>query len=466
MLSSLNKIWALFGRDNRHGARDASNANSNLRPTGPALTVDNEGESAESSKDWLTITSNNDNDNQQECVELDQQEASRCADQHKADSGNLSSKGRSLLRHSKSLLSGALSSIVRASAGSEFVINDDISSGREQLKLPAMSYVKSDQPPREYHYVTEYVQRNAIEMDVSLARMNKCACLSSSDCSDGTCGCSMFSYEDKQGQRKVGRFYDSSGRLSSDYQLDAPVVIRECNVGCACNRRSCQNMVIQNGCKVRLVLFKTKSRGWGIRTLENLKKGTFIGIYSGELISVTQSYDRQDDTYLFNLCNTHIIRQRRVQKPATDEAIEGSEQQQQQQQETTEIIDENEANRNTTVDNQFVCDAKFYGNFTRFINHSCEPNVIGIRTFTVHHDERFPYISFFTNQEIKAGSELTLNYGDNYWLVKCKRDKVYCRCKRRTCRFTKKTFPQTLKSYEDYQRRQQQQKQHQQQQEE
>lgn len=181
-------------------------------------------------------------------------------------------------------------------------------------------------------------------------------------------------------------------------------MIYECNIGCKC-KQDCKNRVIQRGPDLKLVLFKTNNRGWGVKTLRTIKKGTFIGVYSGELITTEDSCQRKDDTYLFNLSFT----------------------------------------KKNKDDQQYVCDAKFYGNFTRFINHSCQPNVIGIRSFTLHQDTKFPHISFFALEKIPAKCELTLNYGDNYWLVKCKRDKQYCLCKSAICRFTKRTFHDTYK---------------------
>lgn len=43
---------------------------------------------------------------------------------------------------------------------------------------------------------------------------------------------------------------------------------------------------------------------------------------------------------------------------------------------------------------------------TRFINHSCEPNVVPVRVFTEHQDLRFPRIAFFVNRDVKAGEEI------------------------------------------------------------
>ena len=63
----------------------------------------------------------------------------------------------------------------------------------------------------------------------------------------------------------------------------------ECNEKCACQKREnkkknpCTNHVVQDGLKVHLEMFLTKKKGWGIRTLQDIQKGTFMGVYIGEI---------------------------------------------------------------------------------------------------------------------------------------------------------------------------------------
>ncbi|KAG9510496.1 Histone-lysine N-methyltransferase EHMT1 [Fragariocoptes setiger] len=277
---------------------------------------------------------------------------------------------------------------------SEYLVNEDITNGYERNRIPAVSYRRSDRAPDDFNYVPCDVELEPLAVDRSLASLKMCEC--QDNCS-ADCKCT---------EPHQSKAYYSKGRLAPTYNLEAPEVIYECNVACKCSAK-CENRVIQRGSNLKLVLFRTRSRGWGIRTRKTIKKGTFIGVYSGELITTEESYKRKDDTYLFNLTfNT---------------------------------------SSNNSNEQQYVNDARYFGNFTRFINHSCAPNVIGIRSFTTHQDVRFPHIAFFALEKIEAQSELTLNYGDNYWLVKCKRDRAYCLCKQDKCRFTKKTFPITLK---------------------
>lgn len=44
----------------------------------------------------------------------------------------------------------------------------------------------------------------------------------------------------------------------------------------------CTNKLVQHGLQVRLQLFKTQNKGWGIRCLDDVAKGSFVCIYAGE----------------------------------------------------------------------------------------------------------------------------------------------------------------------------------------
>ena len=66
------------------------------------------------------------------------------------------------------------------------------------------------------------------------------------------------------------------------------------------------------------------------------------------------------------------------------------------------------------------------GNFTRFINHSCRPNS-QFQKFYWRGTERILVVS----RGIVAGSEITVDYSDNYWKQLEKR----CLCGEFCCRF-------------------------------
>lgn len=57
--------------------------------------------------------------------------------------------------------------------------------------------------------------------------------------------------------------------------------IYECSVLCRCDKLMCQNRVVQHGIQVRLQVFNTEKKGWGVRCLDDIDKGTFVCTYSG-----------------------------------------------------------------------------------------------------------------------------------------------------------------------------------------
>ena len=63
-------------------------------------------------------------------------------------------------------------------------------------------------------------------------------------------------------------------------------------------------------------------------------------------------------------------------------------------------------------DHLFV-DAKKFGNFTRFINHSGNPNV---DNFSVLGEDGLWHIPVFTIKPIKKDEQLLIDYGQGYWL--------------------------------------------------
>lgn len=59
----------------------------------------------------------------------------------------------------------------------------------------------------------------------------------------------------------------------------------------------------------------------------------------------------------------------------------------------------------------WIIDAKYRGNFTRFINHSFYPNVSS-RGFAI---DGVYHVIFYANRPIKKGEQLTYDYGPTYW---------------------------------------------------
>lgn len=70
----------------------------------------------------------------------------------------------------------------------------------------------------------------------------------------------------------------------------------------------------------------------------------------------------------------------------------------------------------------FVIDAQDVGNYTRFINHSFEPN---LEPASVYCDGLI-HVIIYAPQAIPAGTQLCYDYGEDYWQKRNKPEKLYC----------------------------------------
>ena len=70
--------------------------------------------------------------------------------------------------------------------------------------------------------------------------------------------------------------------------------IYECNQNCSCAPQTCYNRVVQNGIQLRLQVFMTENRGWGLRCIDDIPKGAFICTYTGQVLN-EQTANREGD---------------------------------------------------------------------------------------------------------------------------------------------------------------------------
>ncbi|XP_045834398.1 histone-lysine N-methyltransferase SETDB2 isoform X4 [Meles meles] len=164
----------------------------------------------------------------------------------------------------------------------EIVSDVDISNGVESVpisfcneidnrKLPQFKYRRTMWPRAYYLNSFTNMLTDSCDCSEGCIDITKCACLQLTARNAKTCPLSS---------NKI-----TTGYKYKRLQRQIPTGIYECSLLCKCNRRMCQNRVVQHGPQVRLQVFKTEKKGWGVRCLDDIDRGTFVCIYSGRLLS-------------------------------------------------------------------------------------------------------------------------------------------------------------------------------------
>ncbi|XP_014391814.1 PREDICTED: histone-lysine N-methyltransferase NSD3 isoform X4 [Myotis brandtii] len=128
----------------------------------------------------------------------------------------------------------------------------------------------------------------------------------------------------------------------------------------------CQNQCFTKRLYPDAEIIKTERRGWGLRTKRSIKKGEFVNEYVGELIDEEECRLRIKRAHENSVTNFYML----------------------------------------TVTKDRIIDAGPKGNYSRFMNHSCNPNC-ETQKWTVNGDVR---VGLFALCDIPAGMELTFNY--------------------------------------------------------
>jgi len=188
---------------------------------------------------------------------------------------------------------------------------------------------------------------------------------------------------------------------------------RRSNKECKCTS-ACPNRVVQDGLTslkdLQLCIFRTDNRGWGVKSIKKIKKGSFVCLYVGEIIRTEEAdrrgkaYDAEGCTYLFDL--------------DFNETDEGGD------------------------DCPYTVDAAKFGNISHFINHSCDPNLDVYGVWSNCLDVNLPMLALFAARTIQKGEELSFDYkrgtGESETATDSPRSvkKIACLCGAANCRKT------------------------------
>lgn len=163
------------------------------------------------------------------------------------------------------------------------------------------------------------------------------------------------------------------------------LMMYECNVLVCPAGERCLNQRFQRHEDSDVRPYKTGQRGWGLRNRSDIKKGQFIAEYVGDLVDPEECNQRLAYAQQHGITNFYML----------------------------------------TLDKNRIIDAGPKGNYSRFMNHSCEPNC-ETQKWTVNGDIR---VGLFALHDIPTGSELTFNYNlDCYG-----NQKTVCKCGSTIC---------------------------------
>ncbi|XP_031389892.1 histone-lysine N-methyltransferase, H3 lysine-9 specific SUVH1-like [Punica granatum] len=278
-----------------------------------------------------------------------------------------------------------------STASRDGVILPDLTSGAESFPVSLVNNVDSEKGPAHFTYVTTLSCSHPVNPPEPGAG---CSC--TDGCQPGNLNCPCI--------QKNGGFlpYTSVGVLINRISM-----IYECGVSCRC-LPSCRNRLSQNGLKVRLEVFKTKDRGWGLRSWDPIRSGGFICEYTGEMIDRSE-LDKlrveNEDEYVFDATRTY---QPLEVLPGDCEGVRD-------------------------VPFPLIISSRATGNVARFMNHSCSPNVSWQLVTRAHSSMLDVHVVFYALRHIPPLTELTYDYGTVQPENEGQRQKV-CLCGSSKCR--------------------------------
>eukprot|EP00899_Mesostigma_viride_P015814 jgi/Mesvir1/24233/Mv10940-RA.4 len=175
----------------------------------------------------------------------------------------------------------------------EGLILRDLSQGAERFPIPVINTVDDTGPPNDFEYITESVLPRDIAPQGPLP--TGCACASRArgegQCRPGKCECI---------QKNPSGVCYIVGKSKHPQLTRAVPVIYECGPQCGCPP-SCGNRVTQQGLQYPLELFRTKHKGWGVRSSSYIQSGGLVCRMTGVVLREDESELLQNDRYLIQL---------------------------------------------------------------------------------------------------------------------------------------------------------------------
>jgi [histone H3]-N6,N6-dimethyl-lysine9 N-methyltransferase len=177
----------------------------------------------------------------------------------------------------------------------------DLSEGKEGMKIPVVNAFDDTAPPKLEYSASRIPMKN-VNINTDPEFMACCDC--TDDCADKTkCACFQQTIRGfKFAMRDETKPDDDIGYIWKRLLEQVTTGIYECHSRCKCTSR-CLNKVVQAPIQIKMQLYRTKNRGWGLESCHDIPKGTFICIYAGRLYTeddanaICQGLDHGDEYF-------------------------------------------------------------------------------------------------------------------------------------------------------------------------
>ncbi|KAG2243967.1 hypothetical protein Bca52824_094193 [Brassica carinata] len=257
------------------------------------------------------------------------------------------------------------------------LILTDLTSGVESIGVSLVNEVDAENGPAYFTYSATVNYSDSFKLT-----QPSYGCECGSSCKPGNLNCHCI--------RKNGGDFPYSG---NGVLVSRKPMVHECSPACLCP--GCKNKVTQMGVKLKLEVFKTANRGWGLRSWDPIRAGSFICIYAGEARdkSKVQQPTMANDDYTFDTTRVYTPFRWNYEPALADE--DASE----------------EMSEEPQLPLPLIISAKNVGNVARFMNHSCSPNVFWQPVTYENNGQLFLHVAFFAMSHIPPMTELTYDYG-------------------------------------------------------
>ncbi|KAK4173210.1 hypothetical protein QBC36DRAFT_293638 [Triangularia setosa] len=248
----------------------------------------------------------------------------------------------------------------------------------------------------------KFINHSVPHLDIPIADASfrtGCNCQGDEDCMYSGCECldEMAPDSDEEmddpsipsrGRKKQKFQYYYSGTkagLLKSRILDSREPIYECHEGCSCSKY-CPNRVVERGRTVPLQIFRTGNRGWGVKCPVGIKKGQFVDRYLGEIITSEEANRRRAESTISDKKDVYLFALDKFSDPQSPDPL--------LRMQPLEV------------------DGEWMSGPTRFINHSCGPNMRIFARVGDPVDKHIHDLALFAIRDIPAGEELTFDYVD------------------------------------------------------